>query len=96
YPTALPEGSEDLAVDAIAQGIDVAAFTSSSTVKNLARLLGGNLGGLNDAMIACIGPITAATAGELGLSVDIVASEHTIDGLVNAMEDYFNGGGDEG
>ena len=96
YRTVLPEGSEDLAVDAIAQGIDVAAFTSSSTVKNLARLLGGNLGGLNDAMIACIGPITAATAGELGLSVDIVASEHTIDGLVNAMEDYFNGGGDEG
>ncbi|MCH8311062.1 MAG: uroporphyrinogen-III synthase [Chloroflexi bacterium] len=96
YRTAIPESSESLAEDAIAQGIDVAVFTSSSTVENLAKLLNGNLGGLDDAVIACIGPITAATAGELGLSVDIVASEHTIDGLVNAMVDKFSGGGEKG
>lgn len=96
YRTVTPEGSEELAVDALAKGIDVAVFTSSSTVENLSRMLGGNLGGLDDAKIACIGPITAATAGELGLSVDIVASEHTIDGLVDAIEAHFSGGGDEG
>ena len=96
YRTVMPKGSESLVVDAIAQGIDIAVFTSSSTAENLVRLLGGNLDGLNDVKIACIGPITAATAGELGLSVDIVASDHTIDGLVNAMEDHFSGGGDEG
>ena len=35
--------------------------------------------------VACIGPITANTARELGIRVDIVASEHTIPGLVQAL-----------
>ncbi|HCJ34842.1 MAG TPA: hypothetical protein DHV65_11185, partial [Ktedonobacter sp.] len=35
--------------------------------------------------IACIGPITAQTARELGLVVDIEAREFTIDGLVEAI-----------
>ena len=96
YRTAMPEGSESMAADAIAQGIDIAVFTSSSTVENLSKLLGGDLGSLDGSKIACIGPITATTAGGLGLSVDIVASEHTINGLVTAIEGHFSGGGDEG
>jgi uroporphyrinogen-III synthase len=35
--------------------------------------------------IACIGPITSQTARELGLDVQIEASEFTIDGLVEAI-----------
>ena len=36
-------------------------------------------------MVACIGPVTAATARDLGLNVDVEAAEHTIDGLVDAL-----------
>jgi len=35
--------------------------------------------------VVTIGPITATTAHELGLRVDVVATEHTIPGLVAAM-----------
>ena len=65
---------------------DVVAFTSSSTVKHLHRGVGaGNLPG----MIACIGPATSATARALGLTVDVEADPHTIDGLVYAIVDLF-------
>ena len=81
-------------MDAISEGIDIAVFTSSSTVENLAKLLNDDLACLENAKIACIGPVTAATASELGLSVDIVATKYTIDGLVTAMEEHFVGGRD--
>ena len=35
--------------------------------------------------VACIGPITARTARELGIRVDVVAEEYTIEGLVRAI-----------
>jgi uroporphyrinogen III methyltransferase/synthase len=36
-------------------------------------------------LIACIGPITAETARDLGLRVDVEAAEHTVEGLVTAV-----------
>jgi uroporphyrinogen-III synthase len=36
-------------------------------------------------VVACIGPITADTARAAGLTVDVVAAEHTIEGLVAAL-----------
>ncbi|MYE55089.1 MAG: HemD protein, partial [Chloroflexi bacterium] len=68
-------------------------FTSSSTASNLVELLGGNTSALKDATIACIGPITAERAVELGLSADIVATEHTISGLIEAVESHFKEAG---
>ena len=41
-------------------------------------------------LIACIGPITAQTARELGLPVDIEASEHTVEGLVAALREHLS------
>jgi uroporphyrinogen III methyltransferase / synthase len=35
--------------------------------------------------VATIGPVTAATAREHGLAVDVEAGVHTIDGLVDAL-----------
>jgi uroporphyrinogen III methyltransferase/synthase len=67
-------------------GIDIATFTSSSTVRNFFEILGERAAGtLTGARIACIGPITAATAREYGLEVDVVADTYTIDGLVEAL-----------
>ena len=65
---------------------DVVTFTSSSTVRHFVELLGV------DAVpptVACIGPVTAATARELGLQVDVEAGTHTIPGLVAALEHHF-------
>lgn len=69
--------------------IDVTTFTSSSTVNNLASFLNDGIQHVNDTIIACIGPVTAAAATDLGLRVDIVAEEHTIPGLVQAIVGYF-------
>jgi uroporphyrinogen III methyltransferase/synthase len=68
-----------------AGGVDVACFTSSSTVRNLVDALDGDVSLLAPLIIACIGPVTAATARELGLRVDVVAREHTVAGLVAAL-----------
>ena len=71
--------------------IDIVTFTSSSTVRNLVSLLGEDRQTLDKTTIACIGPVTTATATELGLRVDIEAKEHTIPGLVDAiMQKYSN------
>ncbi|MGB9619439.1 MAG: uroporphyrinogen-III synthase, partial [Armatimonadota bacterium] len=68
--------------------IDVITFTSSSTVTNFARLIGGP-DPAHGAKVACIGPITARTAEEAGLKPDIVAEEYTIEGLVEAIVAAF-------
>lgn len=89
YRTVTPRHSADRVREIFAQGVDVATFSSSSTVRNLCELL-GDTGRLSDATIACIGPVTAATARDLGLKVDIVSEKHTIPGMVQAIEDYFS------
>jgi uroporphyrinogen III methyltransferase/synthase len=66
--------------------IDVATFASSSAVRNLASLLGPDFARLHDSVIACIGPVTAATARDLGLAVAVEPSEHTLPALVEALE----------
>ena len=42
------------------------------------------------ASIACIGPITAATARELGSNVQVEARSYTTEGLAAALIDYFS------
>jgi uroporphyrinogen III methyltransferase/synthase len=69
--------------------IDAATFTSSSTVRNFARLAGGAeqaSAALARTTVVCIGPVTARTARELGIRVDAEAAEHTMPGLVEALE----------
>lgn len=74
--------------------IDVVTFTSASTVNSLLAKLGQKLGAIKRAKLACIGPNTAAALTEKGLKADIVAKEHTIPGLVAAIEYYFQGKGE--
>ena len=89
YETVVPLGSRDRAVEAIRTGVDVVIFTSSSTVRNLLRLLDNDPVSLANTRIACIGPTTAATAGRLGLKVDIVSKTPTISGLTETLVEYF-------
>lgn len=85
YKTTIPEKSfEEL--ENILQDIDTITFASSSTVTNFVKILGkDNIELLKNKKIACIGPITAETAKESGLSVNIMPEEYTIDGLINAL-----------
>jgi uroporphyrinogen-III synthase len=39
-------------------------------------------------LIACIGPITAATASEHGFHVDIMPQTYTVEGLIDALEAF--------
>ena len=68
-------------------GVDAITFTSSSTVRNFRTRFPGEIKG---AVVACIGPVTAQTAREMGLRVDVEAEEYTISGLVSALERYFS------
>lgn len=69
------------------QGIDWLTFTSSSTVRNLAELLGDEAELLASCRTASIGPMTSETIGELGLPLTIEASTHDVSGLVLALID---------
>lgn len=72
--------------------IQVITFTSSSTVQNFVKILDvPNLSALLEGItVACIGPITADTARDLGVKVDVVAGEYTIEGLVKSIQDYYS------
>ncbi len=75
--------------------IDLATFTSSSTVRNFALRLGTASPKtlpelLSGVTVACIGPITAGTAREFGLTIGLEAAEFTIDKLVEAIVNYFS------
>ena len=61
---------------------DAIAFTSSSTVDRYLEVAGRER---VPSFVACIGPITAATARDAGIDVDIVADVHSLDGLVDAL-----------
>jgi uroporphyrinogen-III synthase len=71
--------------------VDIVLLTSSSTARNLVASLGHDLSVLDRAVVACIGPITAAAAREAGIRVDLVADEYSIPGLlltvVEALEE---------
>jgi uroporphyrinogen III methyltransferase/synthase len=96
YSTAMPA---EVPVEAkqmlVAGQIDLVTFTSPSTVVNLLSMLGDQRSALGRTKIACIGPRTAAEAVRMGLVADIVAKEHTITGLVEAIEQHFQAAGKE-
>src|SRR5438067_9064229 len=68
------------------EGADLITFTSSSTVENFLAL---GLPWPKGMQIASIGPITSKTARDHGLEIDIEARRHDIDGLVDAIRDFF-------
>ncbi|HLK44427.1 MAG TPA: uroporphyrinogen-III synthase, partial [Acidimicrobiales bacterium] len=63
-----------------AGGADAVMFTSSSTVKHFVAVADRV-----PPVIACIGPVTARTAEEAGLHVDVVADEASVRSLVDAL-----------
>jgi uroporphyrinogen III methyltransferase/synthase len=69
-------------------GADLITFTSSSTVENFLALQIAWPKGLQ---VGSIGPITSQTARDNGLKIDVEAKRHDIDGLVEAISEFFAG-----
>ena len=93
YQTVLPKRKNEGLARRLKDGaIQVITFTSSSTVTNFLDQTGADLRPyLANVTFACIGPITANTAREKGLNVDIIPKQYTVDALVAAIVDHFSG-----
>jgi uroporphyrinogen III methyltransferase/synthase len=88
YRTVRADRLPEPAVRALEAGVlDWVTFTSSSTVRHFAELAGPALlaRAKEKCRFASIGPITSATAKELGIPVHVEAAEHTIAGLTAAV-----------
>ena len=96
YRTIIPsEDREEWRRQLSDRQIHVVTFTSSSTVRNFVTMLGGMERVrplLQSVLVACIGPITARTAEEFGLTVSIMPGENTIPALVDAIGRYYDAG----
>jgi uroporphyrinogen III methyltransferase/synthase len=92
YRTLVPEDLDRGRLSAMLAGTaDCIAFTSPSTVKNLALLfdthdLSKTLTGIE---VACIGSVTAETASEYGLLVDIQPERSTVAALAKAIANFY-------
>ncbi len=93
YRTIAPrKRASEIKEEFLAGGIDVVTFTSSSTVKNFVSIIGKRSLKeiLKGTKVACIGPVTADTAREFGITVDIMPKNYTIDGLTEEMERFYS------
>ncbi len=66
--------------------IDWVTFASPSSVDGFFGQIDTDLVSSGKVKVASIGPVTSGRLKELGITVDITAAEHTIDGLLNAIE----------
>ena len=82
-------GADEVRQRLLSGTVDAVTFTSSSTVKNFVAALDGAALPAS-VTVACIGPSTAKTAREmLGREPEVVASEHTMEGLTAALEEFY-------
>ncbi len=65
------------------QACNAVVFTSSSTVNRLVAEIGLDM---VPPLVVSIGPATSATAIELGLTVTVEAEQHTVAGLISALQ----------
>lgn len=91
YETVPTQEEDDELLNLIEKGcIHAVTFTSSSTVTNFISVLKrmgltDPIQALGNVTVACIGPVTAKTAQDAGLNVNILAEEATIDSLVQGI-----------
>ena len=71
--------------------IDAVTFSSASTVRNFAQLLGADQAAdlLRTTTVAAIGPVTAEAAQQLGIATTVMPDTYTIPSLVEALVLHF-------
>ena len=97
YRNVVPDSLAPCIVAALEERrIDCITFTASSTVANLAEILGENrlLGLLRGVAIASIGPVTSRTCRDLGLEVTVEPDNYTLASLTSEIVRYYSGGTD--
>lgn len=90
-----PAEPDPIGLAALLKGeVDVASFVSPSALTGLAAMRPEQPLSqiLAPVTVLCIGPTTADAARSLGVRVDVVASEHTIDGLIETLLRWYAAG----
>ncbi len=84
-----PPAAVELLKQALIAGVDGVIFTSPSTVRGFARLVAAT--GLDphveDLRCIAIGPVTAEAIEAMGWHVQLVAEEHSTEGLVRLLQE---------
>lgn len=96
YRTLPEEAEKPLLLERLRAGsVDCLTFTSSSTVLNFLALFerAEILSLLKPVTVAAIGPVTAQTARDNGLTVQVVPESYTIAGLVEALINFYKNQG---
>lgn len=93
YRTVLAEsgGEPDVYRMLLDRQVDAIMFTSASTVRNFVKIIGPEpaVDLLRTTVVACIGPVTAEAAEQLGIRPSVVPPTYTIPALVDALVDHF-------
>ena len=86
------EGDPDVYRLLLEGRIDVVTFTSASAVRNFVRVYGADqvVDLLKTTTVATIGPVTAETARQAGITVSVQPASYTIGGLVDAIAAFFS------
>ena len=79
-----------LLTEKINQGqVDWLTFASPSSVDSFFGQIRADLVNSSKVQIASIGPVTSRALKGLGIMVDVESTEHTIDGLLSAIESMY-------
>ena len=95
YRTLLAAGDRDADHDVyrmlLDRRIDAVTFTSASTVKNFAKIIGEEQAAdlLSTTVVASIGPVTAEAAQQLGINTTVMPERYTIADMVGALVEHF-------
>jgi uroporphyrinogen-III synthase/uroporphyrinogen III methyltransferase/synthase len=91
YRNVMPQGAPEQLRVALAQGIDAAVFTSSSSVTHLAEAArqAGIPWPFAGVAAVSIGPITSGTLRELGWAPAVEANRSDVSGLLEALVSSF-------
>jgi uroporphyrinogen-III synthase len=86
------DGDHDLYRMLLDRQIDAVTFTSASTVRNFAQIIGPEQAAdlLSSTVVASIGPVTAEAAQQLGIDTTVMPARYTIPDLVNALVEHFH------
>jgi len=90
YRTVAPRVERGYLKGLFSGGVSAITFTSSSTVKNFMLMAGDDAAELlKGVCVACIGPVTARTCEEMGVGVDVMPGDYTVEALLLSLTGYF-------
>jgi uroporphyrinogen III methyltransferase/synthase len=86
------DGGQDVYRMLLDRQIDAVTFTSASSVRNFVKMLGEDqaVDLLRTTVVACIGPVTAEAAQQLGIATTVMPERFTIPDLVDALVEHFS------